>query len=133
EHTEKQRESITHISRAGRNLLELINEVLDIARLDAGRVQFQMESVDVLELLREVVTVSAPAAAKRKVKLRIAEAPGEEPFASSDRERLKQVLLNLVSNGVKFNAEGGSITLAVARVNAGTWRIRVTDTGIGIP
>jgi PAS domain S-box-containing protein len=133
EHTEKQRESITHISRAGRNLLELINEVLDIARLDAGRVQFQMESVDVLELLREVVTFSMPAAAKRRVKLRIADAPGEAPFASSDRERLKQVLLNLVSNGVKFNADGGSITLAVARVNAGTWRLSVTDTGIGIP
>ena len=133
EHTEKQSESISHISRAGRNLLDLINEVLDIARLDAGRVQFQMETVDVPELLREVVTFSTPIAAKRKVTLRLAEGPAEQPFASSDRERLKQVLLNLISNGVKFNQEGGSITLAVSRTNAATWRISVTDTGIGIP
>jgi PAS domain S-box-containing protein len=133
EHTGKQGESIDHISRAGRNLLDLINEVLDIARLDAGRVQFHLESVDLLEVLREAVTASTPAATKRRVTLRIAEAPGEAPFVSSDRERLKQVVLNLLSNGVKFNREGGSITLTVARLNTGTWRISVTDTGMGIP
>jgi PAS domain S-box-containing protein len=133
EHTDKQNESIDHISRAGRNLLDLINEVLDIARLDAGRVQFHMESVDVLELLREVTTFSTPAASKRNISIRMADAPGEASFVSSDRERLKQVLLNLVSNGVKFNQEGGGITLGVARMNAGIWRISVADTGIGIP
>lgn len=133
EHTDRQKESIDHISRAGRNLLELINEVLDIARLDAGRVQFIMESVDVLELLREAITFSSPVAAKKNITLRLADTPSEEPFVSSDRERLKQVLLNLLSNGVKFNEDGGSITLAVARMNAGIWRISVTDTGVGIP
>ncbi len=133
EHTEKQNESISHISRAGRNLLDLINEVLDIARLDAGRVQFQLESVDVQEMLREVVTFSTSMAAKRKVTVSIAEGPGGSQFASTDRERLKQLLMNLISNGVKFNQEGGSITLAVSRANDSTWRISVTDTGIGIP
>jgi len=132
EHTGKQSESIGHISRAGRNLLDLINEVLDIARLDAGRVQFNVEPLDVLELLREAVSFSTPAALKRKITLRIAEAPGEAPFVSSDRERLRQVLLNLLSNGVKYNHDGGSITLTVSRINAGTWRISVTDTGMGI-
>jgi PAS domain S-box-containing protein len=132
EHTDRQRESINHISRGGRNLLDLINEVLDIARLDAGRVEFQKEPVDVLELLRETVAFSTPAAAKRRITLRIAEGPGEAPLVSSDRERLKQVLLNLLSNGVKFNRDGGSITLTVARLNPDTWRISVTDTGAGI-
>ena len=132
EHTIRQTESIEHISRAGRNLLDLINEVLDIARLDAGRVQFNVEPVDVLEALRETVSFSTSMAAKRKITLRIAEAPGEAPFVSADRERLKQVLLNLLSNGVKFNHDGGGITLAVTRSNAGTWRISVTDTGMGI-
>ena len=133
EHTERQSESITHISRAGRNLLDLINEILDIARLDAGRVKFNMETVDVMELLRQVVTATLPAAAKQKIELRIAETGGEEPFVSVDRERLKQVLVNLLSNAVKFNQDGGSITLAVARMDPGKWRISVTDTGIGIP
>ena len=133
EHTERQSESIEHISRAGRNLLDLINEILDIARLDAGRVKFNMETVDVMEVLRQVVTATMPAAAKRKIELRIAETSGEEPFVSADRERLKKILLNLLSNGVKFNQEGGSVTIAIARMDAGKWRISVTDTGIGIP
>ena len=131
--TERQKESIGHISRAGRNLLDLINEVLDVARLDAGRVQFNVETVDVLELLRELVNATAPAAAKRRIEVRIAKPDGEEPFVMADRERLKQVMLNLHSNGVKFNREGGSITLAVARVDGMKWRISVTDTGAGIP
>ena len=133
EHTAKQSESIGHISRAGRNLLDLINEVLDIARLDAGRVEFHMEPVDVPELLREAVTCSSLAASKRKIALRIAEVPGEAPFVSSDRERLKQVLLNLISNGVKFNRDRGSVVLTLAQANPGMLRISITDTGIGIP
>ena len=131
-HTGNQAESIEHISRAGRNLLELINEVLDIARLDAGRVEFNVEPVDVLELLRETVSFSTLGASKRRITLRIAEVPGEVPMVSSDLERLRQVLLNFLSNGIKFNHDGGSITLAVARINAGTWRISVTDSGMGI-
>ena len=133
EHTERQAESIDHISRAGRNLLNLINEVLDIARLDSGRVEFLMESVDVLELMQEVVSAVSPGAAKRSITIRISEMPGGMPFVLSDRERMRQVLLNLLSNAVKFNRDGGSVTLAVSRENAGNWRIGVTDTGIGIP
>ncbi len=132
EHTGKQSESIEHISRAGRNLLDLINEVLDIARLDAGRVQFNVEPVDVFEVLRERFHFPPPvprnarsrcASPRRRAKCRL---------LSADRERLRQVLLNLLSNGVKFNHDGGSVTFAVARIHAGTWRISVTDTGMGI-
>jgi signal transduction histidine kinase/CheY-like chemotaxis protein len=133
EHTDKQSESISHISRAGRNLLDLINEVLDIARLDAGRLEFHMGPVDVPELLGEVVRFSFAEASKRKITLRIAEVPGEAPFVSSDRERLKQVLLNLISNGVKYNRDGGSVTITVGKANPGMLRVNVTDTGMGIP
>ena len=133
EHTARQSESIEHISRAGRNLLELINEVLDIARLDSGRVQFQIESVDVMELLREIIGAVSPSASARGITLNTSEAPGETPFVLSDHERLRQVLMNLVSNAVKFNRDGGSVTLAVSRANTAEWRISVTDTGIGIP
>ena len=132
-HTDNQAESIAHISRAGRNLLDLINEVLDIARLDSGHVQFYMESVDVMELLREVVAALMPSASKRNIMLRITEVPGEVPFVFYDRKRLWQVLTNFISNGVKFNRDGGSVTLAVTRATAGELRISVTDTGIGIP
>ena len=132
EHTAKQGESIIHISRAGRNLLDLINEVLDIARLDSGRTQFNIEDVDVLELLRETVSFSVQTASKRKITITVAEPHGDAPFVSSDRERLRQVLLNLLSNATKFNRDGGSITLSVTRGDSGKWRISVTDTGHGI-
>ncbi len=132
EHTAKQGESIVHISRAGRNLLELINEVLDIARLDSGRMQFHLEPVDVPELLRETASASTPAAAKRRITISIAETPGDAPFVTSDRERLRQVLLNFFSNAVKFNSDDGKITLSVIAGEAGSWRISVTDTGHGI-
>ena len=133
ESTERQKESITHISRAGRNLLDLINEVLDVARLDAGRVQFNMEAVDVVELVQELSNATVPAAAKRKIEIHTGKPDGEVPFVLADRERLKQVMLNLLSNGVKFNREGGTLTLAIARPDAAAWRISVTDTGSGIP
>ncbi len=132
EHTANQGESIIHISRAGRNLLELINEVLDIARLDSGRMTFNIEEVDVVELLRETVSFSATAASKRKITLTVAEPAGDAPFVSSDRERLRQVLLNLLSNATKFNRDGGSVTLSVTRGDSGKWRISVADTGHGI-
>ena len=132
EHTAKQGESIAHISRAGRNLLDLINEVLDIARLDSGRMEFAIEPVDVIELLRETVSASGIAAAKRRITLHVTEPAGEVPFVSTDRERLRQVLLNLLSNGTKFNREGGSVIVSAARGEPGKWRISVTDTGHGI-
>ena len=133
EHTEKQAESIDHISRAGRNLLDLINEVLDIARLDSGRVEFHMEAVDAMELIGEVVTAMTPAAIKRNIAIQLTELAGAPPLILTDRERLRQVLLNLFSNGVKFNRDGGRVTLSIAQANTADWRISVTDTGIGIP
>jgi PAS domain S-box-containing protein len=132
EHTAKQGESIAHISRAGRNLLELINEVLDIARLDSGRMQFNIEPVDVMELLREAASFSTPAASKRRIAVRVTEPAGPAPFVSCDRERLRQVLLNLLSNATKFNRDEGSITLSVVPGDQRVWRINVTDTGHGI-
>ncbi len=133
EHSAKQAESIDHISRAGRNLLNLINEVLDIARLDSGRVEFNMESVDVPEVMQEVVSSVSPAAAKRSIAIQISDVPGGEAFVMSDRERMKQVIVNLLSNAVKFNQDGGSVTLSVSLEDGINWRIGVTDTGIGIP
>ena len=133
EHDARQEESIRHISRAGQNLLSLINEVLDIARLDAGRMQFHKEAVELGEFLREAATLTLPLATRNKVTVHLAEMPQETPFVSTDRERIKQVLLNLLSNAVKFNRDGGSVTIAAARTEHGFWRVSVTDTGMGMP
>jgi PAS domain S-box-containing protein len=133
EHNERQAESIAHISRAGQNLLNLINEVLDIARLDAGRMQFRSEPVELPALLREVMMLTTAMAARNQVTLKMQEETTlEPPCVSLDRERLKQVLLNLVSNAVKYNRPQGKVTMTIARTEA-NWRINIADTGRGIP
>ncbi len=132
-HDARQDESIRHISRAGQNLLSLINEVLDIARLDAGRMQFHLEEVELGEFLRAAATLTTPLAARKKVTVHLAEMPEKTHLVSTDRERIKQVVLNLLSNAVKFNREGGTVAIAASRVEEGFWRVSVTDTGMGIP
>ncbi len=131
-HTPAQAESIQHISRAGANLLALINEVLDIARIESGRMQFHLASVDLIPLLREASAISAPLASSHAVSIQTA---GDLPACaciSADAERLKQVFLNLISNAVKFNRPEGTVTIAVNRGEDDFWRINVTDTGHGI-
>jgi signal transduction histidine kinase/ActR/RegA family two-component response regulator len=129
-HDEKQAESIQHISQAGQNLLTLINEVLDIARLDAGRMQFHMETFDLGEFLRDAVALNAGMASRHGIKVRLAEsAPA---YVRTDRERMKQVLLNLLSNAVKYNRRGGQVVVEMISGRSDSWRVNVTDTGSGI-
>ncbi len=132
DHNASQAESIEHISKAGRSLLEMINEVLDIARLDSGRIQFQLERVELRALVEEVVSSMKPLASRNKVTIHIAEIP-HEAIATTDVDRLRQVLQNLISNAVKFNRLDGSVTIAAARSGDEYWRVSVTDTGCGIP
>ncbi len=132
-HDERQAESIDHISRAGHNLLNLINEVLDIARLDSGRIKLQSEPVELESLLNEATAVTQSLASRYNIGIRIAEMPAEAPLVTGDRERLKQVFLNLLSNAVKYNRQDGSITIAIAPSGSGFLKVSITDTGFGIP
>jgi PAS domain S-box-containing protein len=133
QHDERHMESITHISKAGHNLLEMINEVLDIARLDSGRVEFHREPVDLPSFLADVVILLKPLASKHGITIRIADSVGEPPVADTDRERLKQIFVNILSNAIKYNRPAGSVTIAVARKDSGFINVSVTDTGYGIP
>lgn len=131
-HTPAQAESIEHISRAGKNLLELINEVLDIARIEAGRMQFQIEAVELVAVLREVSAISAPLALRQSVSIHIAPDMPDAAYAAADPARIKQVFLNLLSNAVKYNRTDGTVTIAVASSGEGYCRVSITDTGNGI-
>ncbi len=128
----EQHESLGYIIKAGRHLLDLINEVLDISRIEAGRLTISPEAVPVGEVAQEALALTAPLAAERDIRMRldILDAAGYHVLA--DRQRLKQVLLNLLANAVKYNRRGGEVILSeeafVERL-----RIRVTDTGPGIP
>ncbi|MDQ7849896.1 MAG: PAS domain S-box protein [Armatimonadota bacterium] len=128
----EQRESVAHILQGGRHLLQLINEVLDISRIEAGRLTLSPEPVHAAGVLQEVVDLIAPLAAQRGVRLGT-EATDGDAFVLADLQRLKQVLLNLLSNAVKYNVPGGSVTVSCEPSRHGWLRLSVRDTGRGIP
>jgi PAS domain S-box-containing protein len=130
--TETQRPRIRYILSAGRHLLNLINEVLDISRIEAGTLQLSVEPVCVGEAIREALDLMRPLAAERSILLE-ANCPAETAaYVLADRQRLKQVLLNLLSNAVKYTGMEGSVTVSVDAGGDAT-RISVRDTGAGIP
>jgi signal transduction histidine kinase len=125
-----QQESVGHVLRAGRHLVDLVNEVLDISRIEAGRLALSMEPVDARSVITEVLVLLGPEAAHRSVRLR-PPPPGDPVWVMADRQRLLQVLLNLVANAVKYNRADGSVEVS-ASASGDRVRIAVTDSGIGI-
>ena len=111
----EQQESVEQILRAGRHLLGLINEILDISRIEAGRLQLSLEPVPVYETVRQAIDLVQPSAADAHVAVR-SDAIDERVHVLADRQRLQQVLLNLLSNGVKYNRESGTVTVSCIEV-----------------
>jgi PAS domain S-box-containing protein len=130
---EDQGASVDQIQVAGRHLLSLINEVLDIARIEAGGVSLSTEPVEVDEVLGEVTTLLAPVAEAAGVELSVDVNGAGVWRVRADRQRLLQVLLNLGSNAVKYNSRGGAVSFCVGTAEHGRLRFEVRDTGPGIP
>ena len=126
-----QRDSVDHILRAGRHLLELINEVLDISSIEAGRLSLSPEPVAIEELLREAQDLVRPLAMEHSVRLEDS-TPLTGLHALADRQRLRQVMLNLLTNAVKYNRRGGAVTLSASVTPAGRLLISIAETGKGI-
>ena len=124
---------VQHILKAGRHLLRLINEVLEIARIEAGREQFTLEPVALARVIPEALGLVRPLAEQHGVTLDEPELP-EDAVVVADRQRLVQVLLNLLSNAIKYNRAGGHVAVRVASADApdGSWLVRVVDSGRGI-
>jgi CheY-like chemotaxis protein len=130
--SQSQKESVRQILKAGWHLLALINEVLDLARIESGKLQLSIESVGVEQIVREALTLIEPLAEKHGVKVLNETAPFRQLYVMADRTRLKQVLLNVLSNGVKYNRQGGTVTIGGARPADGRLRITIADTGQGL-
>ncbi|MEQ9331080.1 MHYT domain-containing protein [Thalassobaculum sp.] len=118
------------IVSSGQHLLDLINDVLDVSGLDAGRLELQETDIDVGELVDGALRMLEGQADQAGLRLE-AEVPANLPALSADARRLRQVLLNLVSNALKFTPEGGRVTVSAAVDSAGL-TVSVADTGIGI-
>jgi signal transduction histidine kinase/HAMP domain-containing protein len=130
--SDQQRDFLETVARNGRQLLELINELLDLQRIAAGRMELKQEAVEVAELLAEATRSVHAQVQKHRHEL-VVTPPSQDLRVHADRGRVRQVLLNLLSNAIKFTPDGGRITVVAAPVNGGAEaRIAVSDTGIGI-
>jgi signal transduction histidine kinase/ActR/RegA family two-component response regulator len=127
----EQAENVQQILKAGQHLLDLITEVLDLSRIEAGRMDLSIEPVEMTEVVQETLDLVKSMAAKGHVQLRKIPGQGEQ-LVLADRQRLKQVLLNFLSNAIKYNREGGVATLAWGESRPGVIRLTVSDTGPGI-
>jgi signal transduction histidine kinase/AmiR/NasT family two-component response regulator len=121
---------VGHIVKAGDHLLALINEILDLARIESGRLSLSLETVALDDLLRECRTMSQPQAAERDVQLLFPQAG--DVHVAADRIRLKQVLLNLLSNAIKYNRKHGAVVVEWTRPTPQRVRLSVRDTGAGL-
>ncbi|NCO51527.1 MAG: response regulator [Deltaproteobacteria bacterium] len=129
--TPTQTRSIDQILKAGWYLLELINEILDLAQVESGKLSLSLEPVLLSEVMLECEVMIEPQARERGIRVDFSHF--ETPcFVEADRTRVKQVLINLLSNAIKYNREEGSVSVACTRCDAGVIRISVKDTGAGL-
>jgi len=132
-----QENGLNYIRQSGKHLLDLINEVLDISKIEAGHISLSMEPVKIITVIQEMVEIVQPLANERNLTIELLSSPSNQLFIQSDRQRLKQVLLNLLNNAIKYNRVNGSIqikTEVMGENEAGIvpLRISVIDTGMGI-
>jgi PAS domain S-box-containing protein len=133
-----QKKGVKHILNSGKHLLDLINEVLEISRIEAGKMSLSPEPIQVSGIIHEMMEIVWPLVKERHLTIDLIGSNINQLYIHADRQRLKQVLLNLINNAIKYNKTGGSIKIdtSLMPVNERGFtpvRISVTDTGIGIP
>ena len=126
------KESVTQIINGGRHLLNMVNDLLELSIIEADKLELNIETVDVHKCIQDCTALMQPQAKQRDISLlsQLADCPSKNVRA--DPIRLKQVLLNLISNAVKYNRQGGKVTLSCEQIAPGTVRVNVNDTGVGI-
>jgi signal transduction histidine kinase/CheY-like chemotaxis protein len=129
----RHKQRVEHILKGGEHLLRLINDILDLSRIEAGGISISTEPVSVADVLDEVVRTLQPLAARQNVVVEMTPLPAGLPLVSADRTRLIQIVMNLGSNAVKYNRPSGAVRFEVSAPDETQVRILVQDTGIGIP
>jgi signal transduction histidine kinase/ActR/RegA family two-component response regulator len=128
----RQRDNVAHIVSGGRHLLDLINEVLEISRIETGSMNPVIEPVNALATVQEAIELVSPLAAQRGIEMNAPSSAQAGVWIAADLQRFKQILLNLLANAVKYNRDGGSVSVSIKTLGDRA-RIEVTDTGLGIP
>ena len=130
--TTKQRKRAVKINDAGRHLLSLVNDVLDFSRIETGEIEVNLDVIDSRAVLRDALKLVEGKANSRQIRVYIEE-PGQACWVRADYTRLKQVMVNLLDNAVKYNRQGGTITVAFRDADSDCLRVSVADSGYGIP
>jgi PAS domain S-box-containing protein len=128
----RHKERVGQILRGGEHLLRLIDEVLDLSRIESGTMSISIEPVDVAEVLREVVQTLSPMASRQNIRIETEHADGAPPIVRADRTRFAQILMNFGSNAIRYNRPGGSVRFVVEPGAPSLLRVSIVDTGIGI-
>ncbi len=131
EQNEASKKKLNHILKSGKHLLDLINEVLDIARIESGRISISLEPVEVSGVVSEVLDIVKPLAENQQISIHSAGITQANRIIRADRQRFKQVMINLLSNSIKYNRQGGTVTIKSELLDE-KLRILVIDTGSGI-
>ena len=130
--SKEQREQIEHILSGGYHLLKLVNEILNLARIESGELDLKLEDVSLNDCASECVALLTPLAERNNVKIISHVEPRLPIHVYVDRFRLKQILINLLSNAIKFNKSGGTVAIDQSEPRDGIVRLTVSDTGKGI-
>jgi signal transduction histidine kinase len=130
--SEQQHEYLGDVLTSSKHLLQLINDVLDLAKVESGKMEFRLETVDLAKVLGEVRDVLRGLASTKRIQLETSVDP-DVSHATVDASRLKQILYNYLSNAIKFTPEKGRVSARIAPQGPDLFRVDVEDTGIGIP
>jgi len=135
--TPVQKKGVSHIIHSGKHLLNLINEVLDISRIEAGRLSISLEPVEVSGVVFEMIDTIRPMANERSISVEFENDPENLEFVRVDRQRIKQIILNILNNAVKYNRQGGKVKIQLQQMPEADGkqervRISISDTGVGI-
>jgi two-component system sensor histidine kinase/response regulator len=128
---ERQHASVDQIMKGGRHLLELVDELLEVSRIESGEFKVSLRPTDVAAAVEDILHLLQPLAAERHVSIANSAVSGCT-WALADEQRTKQVLLNLLSNAIKYNRSGGGVDVSIADPGTGYVSVRITDTGRGI-
>jgi PAS domain S-box-containing protein len=135
--TSGQKKGVNHIIKSGKHLLDLINEVLDISRIEAGRLSLSIEPVNVPRIINEIIDIVNPFAYEKDLNITFTNNSDKLLYVNADSQRLKQVLLNLLNNAIKYNVDSGLVSIMASSSKNTTddgysCRISISDTGVGI-
>ena len=128
-----QKANMERVTTAGKYLLELINETLDLAKVEAGEMDLDIERLNIIPIIEDAITISRPLAAPNNISLEFHKIPYTEIFVDADKIRFMQVIVNLISNAIKYNKPNGSVIVSLEKSAEENFRVCVKDTGYGIP